>query len=405
MAINKDFDAHLKAQLDAKKDKGLLRKLITVNNDLIDFCSNDYLGFASDETLTTIAENDLINSENKALKIGSTGSRLITGNSELAEETEAIIARFHKAEAALIYGSGYAANVGLFSCIVGQGDTIISDEYIHASIIDGIRLNKANRMWFKHNDLNDLEAKLKLANNKTVVVIESIYSMDGDEGPLSKIADLCEKYGALLIVDEAHSTGIYGENGEGLVCQYGLENRVYARIHTFGKALGFHGAVIIGSKILRDYLINYSRSFIYSTGIPPQYYLQIQAIYKYLPKGNKAKLFELINYFREAFIGRMNSPVIDNKQYLPKSIVGEFIRPTLVDSLSPIQAVIIGDNFKTKAIENQLLTKGFFVKAILSPTVPISTERLRISIHSFNTKVEIDGLIEAIKLLQIIGEV
>jgi 8-amino-7-oxononanoate synthase len=375
MLINSSFDAHLKALLDAKKEKGLLRKLIAVDNDLIDFCSNDYLGFASDKTL--------IDLDNNGLKIGSTGSRLITGNSELAEETEAIIAHFHKAEAALIYSSGYAANVGLFSCLVGLGDTIISDEYIHASIIDGIRLNKANRMWFKHNDLEDLEAKLKLANNKTVVVIESIYSMDGDEGPLSIIANLCEKYGALLIVDEAHSTGIYGKKGEGLVCHYGLENRVYARIHTFGKALGFHGAVIVGSKILRDYLINYSRSFIYSTGTPPHYYLQIQAIYSQLINANsqlnKTRLFELINYFRTHI----------------KSITNVQI----IDSFSPIQSVVVGDNFKAKTIENQLLSQGFFVKAILSPTVAIGTERLRISIHSFNTEMEIDGLINAIKSL------
>ncbi len=368
MTINKEFDAYLKAQLDNKKNKGLLRQLVTVQGNVIDFCSNDYLGFASNQAL--------INSENKGLPIGSTGSRLITGNSKLAEETEAIIAQFHKAEAALIYSSGYAANVGLFSCLVGKGDTIISDQYIHASIIDGIRLNKANRNWFIHNDLADLEAKLQLAQNKIIVVVESIYSMDGDEAPLSKIADLCEKYRALLIVDEAHSTGIYGAHGEGLVCQLGLEKRVYARLHTFGKALGFHGAAIVGSQILRDYLINHSRSFIYSTGIPPPYYSQIQAIYSLLPKANKAQLFDLIHYFRQQI-----NPI--------KNIA-------IIDSLSPIQAVVIGDNFKAKTIENQLLNNGFFVKAILSPTVAVGTERLRISIHAFNTKKEIDKLISLI---------
>jgi 8-amino-7-oxononanoate synthase len=372
MTINKDFDAHLKTQLDDKKAKGLLRQLAVFSPDLIDFCSNDYLGFASNKAL--------MRSDNNNLKIGSTGARLITGNSNLAEETERIIARFHKAEAALMYSSGYAANVGLLSCIVGKDDTIISDEYCHASIIDGIRLNKANRTWFKHNDLDDLELKLKSAKNKIIVVIESIYSMDGDEAPLSKIADLCEKYGALLIVDEAHSTGIYGENGEGLVCHYGLENRVYARVHTFGKALGFHGAAIVGSEILRNYLINYSRSFIYTTGIPPQYYSQIQRIYAYLPQANQAHLFDLINYFKHQI----------------KSLNAE-----LTFSFSPIQALIIGDNFKAKAIENQLLNKGFFVKAILSPTVPVGTERLRISIHLFNTKGEIEGLINAINLYNI----
>ena len=373
MVINSDFDAHLKAQLDAKRDKGLLRKLVTVDNDLIDFCSNDYLGFASNKTLINAQLNDLFNSENKSLKIGSTGSRLITGNSKLAEETEAIIAQFHKAEAALIYSSGYAANVGLFSCIVGKGDTIISDEYIHASIIDGIRLNKANRTWFKHNDLEDLETKLQRATNKIIVVIESIYSMDGDEGPLSKIADLCEKYNALLIVDEAHSTGIYGENGKGLVCQYGLENRVYARIHTFGKALGYHGAAIVGSAILRQYLINHSRSFIYTTALPPSFYIQVQNIYKNLLNANRNVLFQLIQYWKEN--------VVTVKKY------------SIIESHSPIQAILIGDNFKAKSIENQLISKDFFVKAILSPTVAVGTERLRISLHSFNTKEQIDMLI------------
>lgn len=371
MLVNNEFDAYLKAQLDNKKAKGLLRQLVTVNDNVIDFCSNDYLGFAANQAL--------INSENKGSPIGSTGSRLITGNSTLAEETEQIIAQFHKAEAALIYSSGYAANIGLFSCLVGVGDTIISDQYIHASIIDGIRLNKANRNWFIHNDLADLETKLQLATNRILVVVESIYSMDGDEAPLSKIADLCEKYGALLIVDEAHSTGIYGAHGEGLVCHYGLENRVYARLHTFGKALGFHGAAIVGSQILRDYLINHSRSFIYSTGIPPQYYSQIQAIYALLPKANKVQLFDLINYFRQQIKSIKNVAIID--------------------SLSPIQAVVIGDNFKAKTIEYQLLNNGYFVKAILSPTVAVGTERLRISIHAFNTKKEIDGLINLIQEL------
>lgn len=366
------FDAHLTALLDAKKAQGLHRQLVTVDDNVIDFCSNDYLGLAS--------KIDLMPIENQGLKLGSTGSRLITGNSKLAEETEAIIAQFHKAEAALIYSSGFMANVGLMSCIAEKDDTIISDEYIHASIIDGIRLSYATKYRFKHNDLEDLEAKLQVAKNRIIVVVESIYSMDGDEGPLSKMADLCEKYGALLIVDEAHSTGIYGENGAGLVCQYGLESRVYARVHTFGKALGFHGAAVVGSKILRDYLINYSRSFIYTTATPPSYYNQIQAIYNELPHVDRTELFNLIQYFREK-TRSLNVPIID--------------------SFSPIQALIIGDNFKAKTIENQLLTQNLFVKAILSPTVPVGTERLRISIHSFNTKMEIDRLIQyVVKCLQ-----
>lgn len=364
MTVNEHFDEYLKAFLDKKQAAGLLRKLVSVT-DKIDFCSNDYLGFASKINL-----ND---SPFSPIPIGSTGSRLITGNSTLAENTEGVIAQFHKAEAALIYSSGYMANVGLFSCIASKNDTIISDEYIHASIIDGIRLSKAHRSVFKHNDLVDLEAKLKTAMPQKIVVVEAIYSMDGDEAPLSKIADLCEKYSALLIVDEAHSTGIYGDNGEGLVCQYGLENRVYARIHTFGKALGYHGAAIVGSSILRQYLINYSRSFIYTTALPPSFYFQIQSIYKVLPNAQKNTLFDLIQYWKEN--------IVTVKKY------------SIIESHSPIQAIVIGDNFKAKNIENQLINKGFFVKAILSPTVAVGTERLRISIHSFNTKKQINKLI------------
>ena len=364
MSENKHFDNHLQALLAKKEADGLLRRLVSVT-DKIDFCSNDYLGFAS--------KNNLHDPSLSSIPIGSTGSRLITGNSTLAENTEGVIAQFHKAEAALIYSSGYMANVGLFSCIASKDDTIISDEYIHASIIDGIRLSKAHRSIFKHNDLVDLEAKLQSATGKKTVVVESIYSMDGDEAPLSKIVDLCEKYGAILIVDEAHSTGIYGEYGEGLVCQYGLENRVYARLHTFGKALGYHGAAIVGSAVLRQYLINHSRSFIYTTALPPSFYCQIQNIYKALPNAQRYALFELIQYWREN--------VVTVKKY------------NIIESHSPIQALVIGDNFKAKSIENQLISQGFFVKAILSPTVAVGTERLRISIHSFNTKEQIDGLI------------
>ncbi|MEN9612061.1 MAG: hypothetical protein RLZZ628_2875 [Bacteroidota bacterium] len=372
MTVNQSFDNHLKNLLSEKETQGLLRRLVSVT-DKIDFCSNDYLGFAAKTVFKHAASVDNL------LPMGSTGSRLITGNSNLAEETEAMLAQFHKTEAALIYSSGFMANLGLFSCIAAKGDTILSDQYIHASIIDGIRLSKANRNWFKHNDLEDLELKLQKATNQIFVVVESIYSMDGDEAPLCQIVDLCAKYNALLMVDEAHSTGIYGERGEGLVCQYQLEDKVYARIHTFGKALGAHGAVIVGSAILRDYLINYSRSFIYTTGVPPAFYAQIQRIYALLPEANRTHLFELIAYFS------IQSQKLSNIQR--------------IESLSPIQAFIIGDNFKAKNIENQLLTKGFFVKAILSPTVPVGTERLRISIHAFNTKAEIDDLLSAIESL------
>jgi 8-amino-7-oxononanoate synthase len=305
---------------------------------------------------------------------------LVTGNSTLAEATEKIIAHFHHAEAALIFNAGYMANVGLFSCIASKNDTIVSDEYIHASIIDGIRLSYATRYKFKHNNIEDLEKKLQLATGQIFVAVESIYSMDGDEAPLEAIVELCKKYSALLIVDEAHAIGVFGTKGEGLVCKYNLQNEVYACIYTFGKALGLHGAVVTGSTVLRNHLINNARSFIYATALPPHTYLQIQEAYTLLPLADRDALYELINYFTDA--------------------VKNINNVTFTDSHSPIQAVIIGDNFKAKELAEKLANKSIYAKAILSPTVPMGKERLRICLHTFNTTKQIDVLVNEIKKIK-----
>ncbi|UAY53307.1 aminotransferase class I/II-fold pyridoxal phosphate-dependent enzyme [Ferruginibacter albus] len=363
-----NFDKTLLQRLHEREAEGLLRTLVCPDNK-IDFSSNDYLGLSQSAELKKIVSPDL--------PTGSTGSRLVTGNSLLAEETEQLIAKFHKAEAALIFNTGYMANTGLLSCIANKGDTFIADEYVHASIIDGMRLSHANRYKFKHNDLSDLEKKLQQASGNKFIIVESIYSMDGDEAPLVDIVALAEKYRALVIVDEAHANGVFGDNGEGLVVQYNLQNKVYACIYTFGKALGLHGAVITGTKALRQYLINYSRSFIYTTALPPHMYLQIQQVYQLLPVINRKVLYELITYFRAA--------------------VEKTTNISFIKSHSPIQGIIIGDNLKAKALAKHLLDKGFFIKAILSPTVPAGTERLRICLHTFNTFTQIDELLAEVK--------
>jgi len=367
VSTNNSFDKFLQDKLDERKASGLLRSLVSYP-DKIDFSSNDYLGFAK---LPQLKQS---HTEQPS---GATGSRLITGNPVIAEETEKIIAAFHDAEAALIFNSGYCANVGLFSCIAQKGDTLITDEFIHASIIDGARLSHANRYKFKHNDIADLEKKLKQATGKKIVTVESIYSMDGDEAPLKEIAAICKKYDAILIVDEAHAIGIFGDKGEGLVCKYNLQKEVYACIYTFGKALGLHGAVVTGSNTLRDYLINHARAFIYTTALPPLTYSQIQEAYKLLPTANRKILFELIDHYR--------------------SVVQIIKNITFIESNSSIQTIIIGDNNKTKELANHLVDKGFFAKAILSPTVATGTERLRICLHSFNTKEQIDLLLKEIE--------
>ena len=161
----------------------------------------------------------------------------------------------------MIFNSGYQANIGLFAAVAQKGDTIISDELIHASMIDGIRLSYASRLRFKHNDIKDLEKQLKKAKGNIFIGIESVYSMDGNLAPLTKMARLAKKYKAHLIVDEAHATGVFGKQGSGLVCALGLEDQVFARMHTFGKALGCHGAIVLGSEILKKYLVNFARPF------------------------------------------------------------------------------------------------------------------------------------------------
>lgn len=366
-ALNKQFDTYLQEKLDERSSKGLLRSLLHADGKT-DFSSNDYFGFSRMEAIRTAGHSELA--------AGATGSRSITGNSVLAEETEKMIAAFHNREAALIFNAGYMANVGLFSSLAGKNDTYISDEYIHASIIDGMRLSYANRLKFRHNSLEDLEKKLQVGSGNKFVVVESVYSMDGDMAPLKEIVSLCQKHKALLIVDEAHATGIFGEKGEGVVCELGLSNDVYACIYTFGKALGLHGAVITGSHTLRNFLINNARSFIFTTALPPQAYLQVQAAYQLLPLANREKLFELIRYFKHS--------------------VQQYPSLQFMDSPSPIQGIIIGDSFKTRALSEHLLQHHIFVKGILPPTVPPGTERLRICIHSFNTEKEIDILLQEI---------
>lgn len=367
MNTNQQYDAYLRQKLDEKKAIGTLRSLVYAD-DKIDFSSNDYFGFAK-SGLLTLDKNELPS--------GSTGSRSITGNSQLAEETEQLIANFHGREAALIFNTGYMANVGLFSCIAGRGDTFVSDEYIHASIIDGMRLSYANRLRFKHNDIVDLEKKLANATGRKIVAVESIYSMDGDEAPLKEIVAVCKKHNALLIVDEAHATGVYGDKGDGLICKYGLQDDVYAVVHTFGKALGLHGAVVTGSKVLRNFLLNQARSFIFTTALPPHNYLLIQKIYNLLSAADRNRLYELVEYFREK--------------------ISEVRSISFIESHSPIQGILVGDNFKTKTLATHLFDKGFFVRPILSPTVPVGKERIRICIHSFNTATQIDNLVGEIK--------
>lgn len=364
-------------RLAAYQQSGLLRQL-RIADGLVDFCSNDYLGFArSTELKSAIQQADVAQTH---ARTGATGSRLLAGQTTLANVVEEELARFYGTEAALIFNSGYDANLGLLACLPRAGDTLLTDELIHASMIDGARLSYAIRHRFRHNDLNDLEDKLKQAresqpNGQVFVAVESVYSMDGDVAPLRELADLCERYNAALIVDEAHATGLYGPNGEGLVVALGLQERVFARVHTFGKALGVHGAAVVGPTVLRDYLINFARPIIYTTALPPHSLLAIRCAHVYVTTNidNRTQLYKRLTYFRQ----RVNE-LLPDAQW--------------TNSQSPIRCLIIPGNDQARYMASQAQAAGLDVRAILSPTVPAGQERLRLCIHAFNTNEEMDRL-------------
>lgn len=365
-----DFIAN---RLAGRIQSSSLRTLKTETGKL-DFCSNDYLSFARSAELKQRIESQLKRYPN--YKTGSTGSRLLAGNEQFTEDLEAQIARFYQQEAALLFNSGYDANVGLLSSLLQRGDTLITDELIHASMIDGARLSHAERFIFKHNDLESLEKKLKQAKGKIFVAIESIYSMNGDEAPLTEICLLCELFGAALIVDEAHATGIFGKNGRGLVDEAGLTQRVFACVITFGKALGASGAAVTGSAALKSYLINFARPFIYSTAASFYSHLCIQQAYLYLAeKDHQSEIAERIASFREL--------MQDDGR--------------LLQSRSPIQCFIVPGNNEVKDAAEFLQNSNFDVRPIVSPTVPLGTERLRICLHNHNSLEEIKSLAQHLK--------
>ena len=368
----------LHQKLLQREQNNALRQLVLPNN-LVDFSSNDYLGFAKSEEIFQQTD-DLLVSRNYKVN-GATGSRLLTGNHSIYTETEEHIAQFHQAEAALIFNSGYDANVGFFSSVPQRNDIILYDELSHASIRDGIQMSLAKSFKFKHNDLVDLENLLTKFQPATIFIItESVFSMDGDSPDLEELAALSEKYNAYLVIDEAHALGVFGEKGEGLIQQLNLHDKVFARIITFGKALGCHGAAILGSEQLKNYLVNFARSFIYTTGLSPHSVATIFVAYQHLSKSQqeREKLFQNIAYFESC---------------LPTSI-------SHLPSKSTIHSIIIPGNERVKSIAQQLQQKGFDVKPILSPTVPEGQERLRFCLHSFNSEQEIrDVLTELKKIL------
>lgn len=356
--------------LEKRKEQQLLRTL-PLPPEGIDFYSNDYLGLAKSSLLSDAIDKEL---ESKSgTKNGATGSRLLSGNSYYTEEVEKKIASFHRAESALIYPSGYTANLGLISCLATKDTTLIMDELIHASLIDGARLGKSERVRFKHNSIEHLEEKLSQVFGQKIVVVESVYSMDGDICPLAEVVKLCEKYNAFLIVDEAHSIGIHGKEGGGMVSELRLEHKVFARIITYGKAPGIHGAAVVGPQWLRNYQINFSRSLIFSTAPSPHHIASISAFYNHIAECKKERLNLQKNI--EYFVEKRNQ---SSGEWLPSN--------------SQIQSLIVPGNDHVIKLSNHLREAGINALPIRKPSVAEGAERIRFCLHSYNTKEEIDHL-------------
>jgi 8-amino-7-oxononanoate synthase len=364
----------MQALLDRRKKQAAFRQFSDLSH-LEDFSSNDYLSLARNSTL-----KESIHQESKTLALGSTGSRLLSGHYPLLSQLEQQLAYTHQAEAALVFNSGYNANLSLLTAIPRKSDLIFYDNLVHASIHDGLHLSKATAIPFPHNDTNVLaELLLQHPSQNVFVMVESIYSMDGDAAPLLAIQKICEKHKAHLIVDEAHSTGAFGLYGGGLCVQLGIQNKVFARVHTFGKAIGSHGAAVVGSTLLKEYLTNFARPLIYTTALSPHSVLTTLKNYAYLQQQGAALI-----------------EAIQNKITFFKKTLPIALHPYHIPSDSPIQTIQIKGNDQVVYVATQLQRLGFDIRPIRSPTVAVGTERLRICLHLHNTEEQISNLIHAL---------
>jgi 8-amino-7-oxononanoate synthase len=364
--------ARLKNKLLKRERYGNLRQL-GVSQDLIDFSSNDYLGLARSLSLADSVAEELSKYKNSLNGLGSTGSRLLTGNSCYAQDLEDKIAAFHGFEAGLLFNCGYMANLGLLSTIAGKDDCVFFDSRIHASTHDGICLSKAHAFPFKHNDVAHLENRLKNCTVKgsRLICIESIYSTDGSIAPLMEICRLAKEYDAHLIVDEAHAVGVWGNQGRGLVAEQNLSSYVFAQINTFGKAVGTHGAIVLGSQLLKQSLINFATSYIYTTALPMHSLVAINCSYNLLAgmENERKHLHMLVQIYRDS---------------IPNA------------SKTHIQSLSIQGNQAAKEFAQKIVKEGFDVRPLMSPTVQRGEEVLRISLHAFNTKNELKTLLDLI---------
>lgn len=392
--------ASLSFALDSRRSRGLLRSLPQNPPPLHDFSSNDYLGLSRDPTFhkmidTTIQKYHKLNNVEESGS-SSTGSRLLSGNMPCLSDLEATAAAFHKSEDALVFGNGYMACLGLIGCVAtNREDVFVVDEFVHASCWDGRKLSRATEwLTFRHGDVGHMKEIVKGHLNDKMgkkgnvfVVVESVYSMGGRGGKVGAILQACEEIvqegcggDVMVIIDEAHACGIYGPKGEGKVVELGLEKhpRLLARVITFGKGFGCYGALIVGSRVLKDYLLNYARSVIYSTAVPVAVAGAMRAVYSFMDTPESASL-------RRQLRGNIR-------------LLKRLAAPVLMDSNEePVQAVLVAGNKRCTEVGAFLKQKNFAVSSIRSPTVPVGKERLRIIVHAFNNRDEIVTLVRTLK--------
>lgn len=365
----------LEHKITRRMRHGNLRALDPGKKSLCDFASNDYLGMARSGVLAHLCLQEWEENKTEERRLGSTGSRLLTGNSTYAESLEAAIASFHGFEAGLLFNCGYMANVGLLSAIPEEGDTVLFDTNVHASIHDGIRLSRAQAFPFRHNDLDHLEHRLKAAAGRSRVLylcVESLYSTDGSKAPLQELCRLSNQYGAALIVDEAHAVGVFGSQGRGLVQEQGVVPQIFAQVVTFGKAIGTSGAIVLGSRALRQGLINFARSFIYTTAMPFYQLAAIRCSYQRFPQleEERTQLKKLIQLFQA-----LHAP----------------------SSASQIQSVECCGNEAVRKLAEMFAAEGVDARPLMSPTVRQGHERVRLCLHAFNTEKELVALLQMLE--------
>ena len=379
MTPRQEFEQRLAATLTELREAGLFRQMRLPHG--IDLVSNDYLGLAEHPYI-----KEAMCAALDELPAGSGGSRLLRGHHKIFTRVEERLAGFTGSESALLFGSGYAANIGLLQAIISPTDVIVSDERNHASLIDGIRLTKAPAVIYPHQDLDALESALaKPRSGRAIVITESVFSMDGDMTPLSTVCDIAERKGAVVVVDEAHATGMYGTRGSGRVEELGLRDRVLATIHTGGKALGSGGAWVAGSSTLRDVLVNRARSFVFSTAPLPVLCAALSAG------------LDLIE----------REPDRRREVHRKSSLLTRALADGGLDtgSQSMIVPIIVGANETATTLQASLADAGFDVRAIRPPSVAVGTARLRATVRYPTTDADLLRFASAILQLTLNVEI